>query len=148
MRYETLLAALLILGQASCPSDAVERMREPQFSGADVSTISRNEVLKSIVAQDPWLVRRILDLMARRASPREADPYATPPDGIDAASNPDLANSTRTAAGSIEWIELLKRARAERDTKSGAGPSGKSAASSVEFIEMLRNAQKTKKETK
>jgi hypothetical protein len=145
MRYEALLAALLILGQAS-PSSADHRIREPQFSGSDHQTIGRNELLNAIWEQDPWLVRRILDVMAQRHSPSEADPFAELPEGIDAVTNPDIANGTRAAAGSVEWMELLKRAHAEKEGKGGL--SDRSAASSVEFIEMLRKIQQMKREPK
>ena len=148
MRIETLLAALIVFVTASYPAQAAETDRLPQFSSADVQTIGRNALLNGIINDDPWLVRRILDLVAKRAERHDFDPFAPPPDGVDASSNPDLGGSTRTSAGSIEWFDLLKRARAEKEKIEKSPTGSKSAASSVEFLEMLRRAKGAKETAK
>ena len=141
MRYEGLFAAVMVFVAASYPAQAAEQGRTPQFSSAEEQTIGRNALLNGILAEDPWLVRQILDLVAKRAGRRDFDPFASPPDGIDPTANPDLGGGTRTAEGSMELFDLLKRARAEKEKRDTAPTGSRSAASSVEFLEMLRRAK-------
>ncbi len=146
MRFEAVLGALVILTDLSgaAHADLVGRPKDPpQFSAADSRMIGRNELLRAIVAEDPWLVRHVLDLLKQRdVAPRQG----TPADGIDPARNPDLTAAGRTAEGSVEWLELLKRARAEKETREREPitASGRTAEGSIEFIEMMKKAKAAK----
>jgi hypothetical protein len=143
MRFETLIAALLMLSQASSSATAEPRNGSscPQFSGAETRTVGRNELLQVLIESDPWLVRQILDAVAQRTV-RNSDAFvARALDGIDRKKNPDIVSATRTAAASIEWIGLLRQARAE---KEAVQPPWRSAEGSVELIEMLKRAKQEK----
>jgi hypothetical protein len=147
MRLETLLAANLVLSPmvGIAQSGASEAAPSPRFSTVEVRMIDRNETLRAIVVQDPWLVRQILDLIAGRAGKIGGASSAASLEGFDLSKNPDLAPAARTAAGSIELIDLLRRARAEKEAARGKPEvSGRSAAGTVETIEMLRRAQDAK----
>lgn len=141
MRFETLLCALVILADLSgaARADLVGRPAGlPHFSAADNRTIHRNELLRTIVGSDPWLVRRILDVMTQVHGAASAQ-------GVDPAKNPDLTAAGRTAEGSVEWFELLKRARAEKEARDKEpAASGRSAEGSVELIEMMKRAKAAK----
>jgi hypothetical protein len=142
MRLEALLCALVILADpwSMARADLVGHPAgPPPFSAADTEIINRNELLRAIAESDPWLVRHILDLMMQRRG-------NAPAEGVDPAKNPDLAAATRTAEGSVEWFELLKRARAEKEArgKDSSAMSGRSAEGSVELIEMMKRAKALK----
>jgi len=149
MRFESLIAAMLVLSQVALPAAAQPRdsASSPQFSAAETRTVGRNELLRALIATDPWLVREILDAVAERNA-RNSDAFVGRAlDGIDRAKNPDIVSSTRTAAASIEWIDLLRRARAEKEAihnKAKHDSGGRSAQGSVEFFEMLKQAKKEK----
>jgi hypothetical protein len=143
---ETLLVAMLVLSPIAgiaqtAPHDSAA---SPRFSAGEVRTIDRNELLRAIIAQDPRLVRQILDVMARNG--KGGDASSTPAlDGIELSKNPDLAPAARTAAGSLELIDLLRRARAAKEAlQAKSDPTGRSAVGTVETIEMLRRAQDAK----
>lgn len=51
------------------------------------------------------------------APPRRAAAGAARRLGLDPDTNPDLVGAGRSAEGSIEWLELLKRARAEKEAR-------------------------------
>lgn len=144
MRLEALLAALIVFADLTGSARADLLTSPPKFSAAENQTIGRNELLLAIVGADPWLVRRILDVMEQMRDPaRRAE--APSPYGIDAARNPDLVDSTRTAEGSVEWLELLKRARAEKEAREKEpAESDRSADGSVELIEMMKRAKAAK----
>jgi hypothetical protein len=149
MRFEALLGALVILFDLSGAARAElagKTAEPPRFTAADHHTIDRNEMLRAIVANDPWLVRRILDLVARWSGAEPHGSNAAPSDGLDPQSDPDLAGADRTAEGSIEWLELLKRARAEKEArdKDAVAASGRTAEGSVELFEMMRKAKAAK----
>jgi hypothetical protein len=149
MRFEAVLGALVILTDLSgaAHADLVGRPKDPpQFSAADSRLIGRNELLRAIVAEDPWLVRHILDLLKQRdVAPRQSS-QTTSGEHIDPARNPDLTAAGRTAEGSVEWLELLRRARAEKETreKEPIAASGRTAEGSIELIEMMKKAKAAK----
>lgn len=145
MRLDLLFVALLLLSRASIPAHAELNASSPSFNAAETRMIDRNELLRAIVEGDPWLVRRILDLVAQENPKVSAEPSAAALDGIDRSGNPDIASSARSAAGSVEWIELLRRARTEKEElQNRAEGTERSAQGSVEFFEMLRRAQGAK----
>jgi hypothetical protein len=146
MRFESLLAATLVLSQMSGTAHAQRRddTASPRFSAVEMRTVGRNELLRAVVAHDPWLVRHILDLVAHRNSGGADEFSAQLLDGIDRSRNPDIVSGVRTAAGSVELIEFLRRALAEKNAiqnKSKYQMTGRSAPGSVEFIQMLRDAK-------
>jgi hypothetical protein len=149
MRIETLVAAMLVLSPIATAAQTEPRAgaAAPHFSTVENRTIGRNELLRSIVSQDPWLVRQILDLIAVRNARGRGGAAAPALDGIDLSANPDIAPAARTAAGSVELIDLLRRARDEKQAaRKGArmDSTERSAAGTVETIEMLRRAQEAK----
>lgn len=135
MRRDLLLAGLLALGAlaGAARADIVASPGGgPRFSDPDLAVVARNASLAAILARDPWLVRRILDLQPGAA----AQPGQ--------AADPDLG-APRDAAGSVEWIALIERARAERDALGSAdAPSTRSSEGSVEMIELMRRARQLK----
>ena len=146
MRVETLVAVVLMLSHvaASAQIEPGPKPEPPRFNKIETRMIDRNELLRSIVAQDPWLVRQILDLVEGRNVKSDA-PRSL--EGIERAKNPDIASAARTAAGSVELFDLLRRARSEKEAgRKGVKADGteRSAAGTVETIEMLRRAQGAK----
>lgn len=143
MRYEALIAAVLVLSPvtASPAAPPADNVAPPQFTAAENLTIDRNELLRSLRETDPRLVREILDAVARRSAANSDDFVNKALDGIDRAKNPDLVAVTRTAAASVEWITLLRRAR---DEKAAGKPAVRSAKGSVELLEALKQAKKEK----
>lgn len=153
MRFETLIAAALVLSQlaAAGAAERLDNAPAPQFTAAENRTIGRNELLHALVATDPWLVREILDAVAERSAKNGDDYVARALDGIDRARNPDIVSSTRTAAASLEWINLLRRAQEEKkagNNKPRAEPGGRSAKGSVELFDVLQQAKKEKEREK
>jgi hypothetical protein len=146
MRFETLIAAVLVLSQVAAPVAAQPRdnAASPQFSAAETQTVNRNELLRALIDTDPWLVREILDAVAGRDAKNSEEFLAQALDGIDRATNPDIVSSTRDAAASLEWINLLRRARKEKEAIQGKQLTGRSAKGSIELLEVLRQAQKEK----
>ena len=145
MRFESLFAALVVLSQIVGPAYAELQATPPHFRAKEARVIGRNELLRAIIEQDPWLVRRLLDVMEEGRTHRSDEVFAPTLEGIDRAKNPDIVSSERTAAGSVEWIELLRRAR---DAKATVKNSARSAQGSVEFLEMLRRANGAKNTAK
>ncbi len=90
-------------------------------------------------------MRRILDAMEQMRDPASRN-EAPASFGLDAARDPDLTGAARTAAGSVEWLELLRRARAEKEAqgKTPVTENGRSAEGSVELIEMMKRAKAAK----
>lgn len=149
MRFEAVLGALIILTDLSgaARADLVGRPAEPpDFSAADNRTIGRNELLRGIVDNDPWLVRRILDLMEQWGNAPRQGAQRAQAEGFDPAKNPDLTAAGRSAEGSVEWLELLRRARAEKETreKEPIAATGRTAEGSIELIEMMKKAKAAK----
>lgn len=144
MRYEALIAAVLVLSQISAAAaEQPDNAPSPRFTAAETHTIGRNELLNALVESDPWLVREILDAVAQRSTKNSDDFVARALDGINRAKNPDLVSSTRTAAASLEWINLLRRARDEKKAADSKA-SGRSAKGSMELFSVLSQAKKEK----
>jgi hypothetical protein len=146
MRYETLIAAVLVLSQIGASpvmAQTPDNAGSPQFTAAETSTVGRNELLRALIETDPWLVRQILDAVAQRNPPGGDEFVNDALAGIDRKKNPDIVSATRSAAASVEWITLLRRARDEKATAQGK-PSGRSAKGSVEMLEALKQAKKEK----
>jgi len=143
MRLESLIAALLVLSQISSPAAAQPRdgSQPPQFSAAEKRTVNRNELLRALIAGDPLLVREFLDAVALRNATNSDEFIARALEGIDRAKNPDIVSSTRTAAASIEWIELLRRAR---DEKEAIGSKPRTAEGSLHLIETIKKVKQEK----
>src|SRR5258707_644013 len=142
MRFESLIVAMLMLSQIpSAAAEPRDPSAPPQFSNTEIRTVGRNELLRELIEYDPWLVRQILDAVVQRNAKNSDEFVARALDGINRAKNPDIVSSTRTAAASIEWIELLRRAR---DEKEAMRKRPKSAEGSVELIEMLKRAKRAK----
>ena len=123
MRYEALIAAVLVLSQVGASSAFAEtrdNAASPQFSAAETSTVGRNELLRELIETDPWLVREFLDAVAERSAKDAA---------FDADASLDTAFYTggisagspeaKTAAASVELIELLRRVKDEKADRQG-----------------------------
>lgn len=146
MRKASLAAALLVMMEMSgvAHAELVGKANErPSFSAAEVTAIVRNEILRDIVAGDPWLVRRILDVIAQAAQTKGSTAPAESPEPIDAARNPDIAAFSRSAESSAEWIALVRRARAEK-LQAAAPKRERSFEGSLELIDMMRKAKNEK----
>jgi hypothetical protein len=152
MRFDPLIAAVLALSAcAPAMAESQDSPSLPQFSTADTRTVGRNELLRALIETDPWLVRQILDALGERGANNSDKFIARALDGINRAKNPDIVSSTRTASTSIEWINLLRRAREEKEAignKSKHQPSGRSAKGSIELLEVLKQAKKEKERAK
>jgi hypothetical protein len=149
MNPKAILIALLALSELSFSTAQAELLAvasgAPVFSDADVTVIARNELLFTIVESDPWLVRRILDAIERASEGRNRANSAS--SEVDPVRNPGLARSNRSADSSVEWIELLKLARAEKEARrkaADAAQSGRSAEGSIELIEMMKRIKAAK----
>jgi hypothetical protein len=141
MRSEHLMAALLAL---SLTGEARAGIAAPDFTATEARTIARNELLRAIIERDPWLVKRILSVM-EGGKQRPGLGFTAPVDGVDARANPDLINSARTAESSVEWNELLRRARAQKEADAKQPPNlSRSSEGSVELMEMMRRARAAK----
>jgi hypothetical protein len=156
MRYEALIAAVLVLSQiGASPANAEARdsaappqfsAASPQFSAAETGTVGRNELLRELIETDPWLVRQILDAVAERTAKDaafDADAFVNTAfyTGGARAGSPEA----KTAAASIELIELLRRVKDEKADKQGSKQSsGRSAKGSVELLESLKKARERK----
>ena len=125
------LAALLIaLATLSDPAAAELRGAPegpPVFTAAEVAVIARNAVLTTLVQDNPWAVRRLLDAMAAietaavATSPAASAPGkagagagGVAPDGnaaLDPRANPDLDQLQRTSPEAVlDLFKLLKQA--------------------------------------
>jgi hypothetical protein len=149
MRLESLLAAVLVLSDMSGTAHAQLRdyPASPRFSPMEKRMVDRNELLRAVVAHDPGLVRHILDVVAHRNSGGADEFSAQAVDGIDRSRNPDIVSGVRTAAGSVEFIELLRRARTEKEAvqnNSKYEMTGRSAQGALDLIGMARDARSRK----
>jgi hypothetical protein len=143
MRFEKILGALFVVAGISTPAQAGIA---PVFNAVEQQLIQRNELLRDLAKSDPRLVRRILDIIEKAGAEPRRDGLSPAPAGVDPARNPDIEHVGRTAEGSLEWFELLKRARAEKDEreKDHAEPATRSAEGSIELIEMMKKAKAAK----
>jgi hypothetical protein len=87
----------------------------PAFSDADRAVIARNKLLSSIVQQEPWLVRRVLDALAsngmRADPPRDTKGGLSDPDRPGPSDNPDLDRLQHASPEAInDLFQLLKQA--------------------------------------
>jgi hypothetical protein len=146
MRYEALIAAVLILSQvagSSANAEPRDNAASPQFSAAETRTVGRNELLRELIETDPWLVRKILDAVAERGAKDAAfDADAFVNTAFDTGA-PEAASPSKTAA-SVELIELLRRVKDEKADKQSKPSGGRSAKGSVELLESLKKARKEK----
>ena len=76
---------------------------EPSFSAGDQEIISRNETLRRLKETDPWLVRRVLDELAR-LRPSAGKPEAPP------SPDPDLERLRTSPEGLNDLFQVLKAA--------------------------------------
>ena len=116
MRWELVLSTLILVG-ALAPGARADVTAAPNFSTEETQTIARNELLRDIVQGDPWLVRQLLD-MASRA--KAATGSMSPPSQVDPKLDPDLAISPRDAQGIVEWNQLIRRAKLEKEQRGKA----------------------------
>ena len=145
MRYEALIAAVLVLSQfAPAAAQPRDTAGSPQFSAAENRTVGRNELLRALIETDPWLVREILDAIAQRDATYGDDFVSSAFEGGRRTGNSDAAATTKTAAASVEWITLLRRVRDEKATHASQQPTRRSAKGSVELLETLKKARKDK----
>jgi len=144
MRWELVLSALILIG-AVAPGAHADVVAAPNFSTEETQTIARNELLRDIVQGDPWLVRQLLDMLAR-AKDQGVSP-ASPVSSVDPRLDPDLAISPRDAQGIVEWNQLIRRAKLEKEQRGKALDSStmRSAEGTLDMIELGRQA-KTRKE--
>jgi len=145
MRHEMLIAAILALSQVAASSSFAQDRPGgiPHFTAEETRTVSRNEVLQALIETDPWLVRDFLDAVAQRQAANTAagkgdDPATAHSDAAsvewldllrqlrDEKAKGDQEGGTRqegtgpsatnrSAAGSLELLDTLKRARKDKD---------------------------------
>jgi hypothetical protein len=132
------LFVLAVLAAISADPAAAELLGvpagQPSFSASERLVIRRNAVLQSNVTQNPWLVRRALDVLAEidagnRAISRateppmsRSDPAASsmPGDDFDRQRNPDLDRASRASPEALhDLFQLIKQAGS---TKPKGGP--------------------------
>ncbi len=144
MRWDIVVSTFILMGCVTTDARA-DIVAAPNFTAQETQTIVRNELLRDIVQADPWLVRRLLDLIPHSSADR-GQPTAV---AVDTTTNPDLTASPRDVLGSVEWIGLIKKAKAEKDQRVKAAEpiQSRSAEGTIEMIEMMRQA-KLRKETK
>jgi hypothetical protein len=92
----------------------------PSFSSSERSVIRRNAVLHSTLTENPWLVRRALDVLSEiNAGNGAARPSAEPPmsrssklgDDFDRQRNPDLDKASRASPEALhDLFQLIKQA--------------------------------------
>jgi hypothetical protein len=100
----------------------------PPFTQAEKAVIARNAILRSVVDQDPALVRRVLDALAasemqtRSALVGGGQPATAPvqPDSsAEPSDNPDLDRLERSSPEALnDLFQLLKQAARIRSQPS------------------------------
>jgi hypothetical protein len=124
MQFRFILFSFCMMGALSGETHAqtLAQLSQPlHFSEQDARFIQRNKLLRDLVAMNPSLIRQTLDLI-------ESGTAFPAIDGINAEENPDLfrkesANAaapaakprTRSAEGSIELIEMLRKAKEAKE---------------------------------
>ena len=129
----------LIVSQATHAQDRSEVVQPLRFSAKDQRLIQRNQLLRELVPDDPIIVRKILNLLTDRSSAEIAPGRGANPDLLDlnrdfpkelsdmvvlAQSMMDQRTAkthrtSRSPEGSIEYIEMMKRAKAAKDAAAG-----------------------------
>jgi hypothetical protein len=140
MRWEFVLSTLILVSAAA--GARADMVGSPNFSAEETTTIARNELLRDIIEADPWLVRRMLDIMSH-PGPSSARAVADPAASVDPETDPDLTISPRDVQGVVEWNSLVKRAKAEkerRDKDPGATLT-RSSEGTLEMLDMMRQAR-------
>jgi hypothetical protein len=133
MRPEICIAALILFGEPLLAGGAFADPR-PSFSMTEERTIARNELLRAVVDDDPWLVRKILDMLrGSSGSKAPADP-----------ADPDFASGPRDWQATVDWNELIKRARAEKAARANSKSVSRSSEGTVEMIEWMRRLKANK----
>ena len=144
MRWELVLSSLILIG-AIAPAARADVVAAPNFSAEETQTIARNELLRDIIQGDPWLVKQLLDMAARAKAEAKGSMSAESP--VDPKLDPDLAISPRDAQGIVEWNQLIRRAKQEKEQRGKALDAStlRSAEGTLDMIELARQA-KTRKE--
>lgn len=94
------LSALLL------PALAQPARPAPYFTAGEVSLLERNAAVRQVLADNPWLVRRVLDDIARQGG----QPFV-PPDSQEEVNNPQPRSSPEAA---YDLFQLLKQAGADK----------------------------------
>jgi hypothetical protein len=150
MRYEALIAAVLVLSSAGVSSSVAQGCdggASPQFTAAETRTVGRNELLQALMEHDPWLVRQILDAVAERdlASGSRFDGAAFLSNAFYTGSPLSVAATARPDAASIEWLALLRQVRDQKAAGHHSRHSdNRTAAGSIELLDALKKARKEK----
>ena len=97
----------------------------PVFSAAERVVIARNEMLRSVVEEEPRLVRRVLDALAAiddvqtRGALMPGDAQAAPGRPAVPSNNPDLDRLERASPEAMnDLFQLLKQAGNRRQRPS------------------------------
>jgi hypothetical protein len=90
----------------------------PEFTAAEETVIHRNSTLERLAQRDPWLVRQVLDAIAKAESEGISDrglmkgKYERPP---EPGSNPDLDRLSRASPEAAhDLFQLIKKASTGR----------------------------------
>lgn len=97
------LAAAVAMVLCGRPAQA---QAAPEFTAGEISLMLPNAAVRQILADDPWLVRRVLDDIARSGG----RPFV-PPDEAEAVNNPQPRSSPEAA---YDLFQLLKQAGADK----------------------------------
>jgi hypothetical protein len=156
MRYEALIAVALVMSQAAA-SSSVAQGRDgtatPQFTAAETRTVGRNELLQTLMDTNPWLVRRILDVVAEHdaASGSDLDGPVLLSSAFDTGGRLPAAATARSDAASVEWLGLLRQIRDQKEHKAAGHNThagNRTAAGSIELLDALKKARKEKGDRK
>lgn len=145
MRPESLFAAFVVAASVFNVAETSAGLG-PQFNDIDRAAIAGNRLLAHLVDDDPWLVRSLLDHL-QTPSMRRRQPTSENAGLMDgrAADNPDLVRSGTRNQNALEWIALLRRAKARKD---GLDTSpNRTAEGSLELIEMMKRAKAKKQDS-
>ncbi len=114
-RILTALTLAFVIATDPAFADIRHTGARPEFTAADRVIIDRNTALGALVNRDPWLVRRVLDAIAKAATKPAADEFerSTPrrEPAPNPAQNPDLDNLGRSSPEAAhDLFQLIKRA--------------------------------------
>jgi hypothetical protein len=128
MSRKHLAAFLIALAALSDPAAAELRGSPegpPVFSASETAVIARNAILSTLVQDDPWAVRHLLDAMA--ALQANADPNGPARPGnkreggpnsgvsLDPKTDPDLDRLQRSSPEAVlDLFQVLKQAGAKK----------------------------------